>query len=196
MKTIKKLFACLAAVIVCTTIFTFSACSDDVDSSNLYTFKGDMITGYLQKSDSFQLYSYVLRKVKLSSKSSSTFSDLLSARGNYTVFAPTNAAVQHYLDSIFATPNYDINQTPDSVAQDIVFNSIIDTESSEAYKTTTFQEGTFDYKTMADRFATVSFGTNDTTGKVRIFIDAFSEITSADNEAENGWMHGWQSKRS
>ena len=101
MKTIKKLFACLAAVIVCTTIFTFSACSDDVDSSNLYTFKGDMITGYLQKSDSFQLYSYVLRKVKLSSKSSSTFSDLLSARGNYTVFAPTDQAMHHLLDSIY-----------------------------------------------------------------------------------------------
>ena len=76
------------------------------------------------------------------------------------------------------------------MAQDIVFNSIIDSEHNEAYKTTSFQEGTIDYKTMADRFATVTFGTNDTTGKVRIFIDAFSEITSADNEAENGWMRG------
>ncbi len=164
------------------------SCSDNVDDSNMYVFTGKSLTDYIKEDPDLSYYFFMLQHAK-SGKKGSTMDHLLEARGNYTVFAPTNAAVQHYLDSIFATKNYDINQTPDSVAQDIVFNSIIDCESNEAYKTTTFQEGTFDYKTMADRFATVSFGTNDSTGKVRIFIDAFSEITSSDNEAENGWMH-------
>ena len=164
------------------------SCSDNVDDSNMYVFTGKSLTDYIKEDPDLSYYYLMLQHSK-SGKKGSTMDHLLEARGNYTVFAPTNAAVQHYLDSIFSTPNYDINQTPDSVAQDIVFNSIIDCESNEAYKTTTFQEGTFDYKTMADRFATVSFGTNDSTGKVRIFIDAFSEITSSDNEAENGWMH-------
>ena len=164
------------------------SCSDNVDDSNMYVFTGKSLTDYIKEDPDLSYYYLMLQHSK-SGKKGSTMDHLLEARGNYTVFAPTNAAVQHYPDSIFSTPNYDINQTPDSVAQDIVFNSIIDCESNEAYKTTTFQEGTFDYKTMADRFATVSFGTNDSTGKVRIFIDAFSEITSSDNEAENGWMH-------
>ncbi len=164
------------------------SCSDNVDDSNMYVFTGKSLTDYIKEDPDLSYYYLMLQHSK-SGKKGSTMDHLLEARGNYTVFAPTNAAVQHYLDSIFATKNYDINQTPDSVAQDIVFNSIIDCEGNEAYKTTTFQEGTFDYKTMADRFATVSFGTNDSTGKVRIFIDAFSEITSSDNEAENGWMH-------
>ncbi|MEI3531455.1 MAG: fasciclin domain-containing protein [Bacteroidaceae bacterium] len=168
--------------------FSFFSCSDKVDESNIYVFNGKSIADYIKEDPDLSYYYFMLQHAK-SGKKGSTMDHLLEARGNYTVFVPTNNAVQHYLDSIFSTPNYDINQTPDSVAQDIVFNSIIDSEHNEAYKTTSFQEGTIDYKTMADRFATVTFGTNDTTGKVRIFIDAFSEITSADNEAENGWMH-------
>lgn len=168
--------------------FSIFSCSDKVDESNIYVFNGKSIVDYIKEDPDLSYYYFMLQHAK-SGKKGSTMDHLLEARGNYTVFVPTNNAVQHYLDSIFSTPNYDINQTPDSVAQDIVFNSIIDSEHNEAYKTTSFQEGTFDYKTMADRFATVSFGTNDTTGKVRIFIDAFSEITNPDNEAENGWMH-------
>ncbi len=180
---------------ICLVLFTLVfatlgmvSCTDNVDDSNMYVFTGKSLTDYIKEDPDLSYYLRMLQHTK-SGKKGSTMDHLLEARGNYTVFAPTNAAVQHYLDSVFSTPNYDVNQTPDSVAQDIVFNSIIDSEGYEAYKTTTFQEGTFDYKTMADRFATVSFGTNDSTGKVRIFIDAFSEITSADNEAENGWMH-------
>ena len=180
--------ALFALITLATIAAGLTSCSDNVDDSNMYVFSGKTIADFVKEDPDLSNYYFMLQHAR-SGKKGSTMDHLLEARGNYTVFAPTNAAVQHYLDSIFATPNYDINQTPDSVAQDIVFNSIIDTESSEAYKTTTFQEGTFDYKTMADRFATVSFGTNDTTGKVRIFIDAFSEITNPDNEAENGWMH-------
>ena len=153
--------ALFALITLATIAAGLTSCSDNVDDSNMYVFSGKTIADFVKEDPDLSNYYFMLQHAR-SGKKGSTMDHLLEARGNYTVFAPTNAAVQHYLDSIFATPNYDINQTPDSVAQDIVFNSIIDTESSEAYKTTTFQEGTFDYKTMADRFATVSFGTNYT----------------------------------
>ena len=66
--------------------------------------------------------------MKLSKRSESTIAQLLSARGNYTVFAPTNDAVQHYLDSVYQTTDYDITQIPDSVADYIARNAIIDCE--------------------------------------------------------------------
>ncbi len=187
MKKIKKLFACLAAVIVCTTIFTFSACSDDVDSSNLYTFKGDMITGYLQKSDSFQLYSYVLRKVKLSSKSSSTFSDLLSARGNYTVFAPTDQAMHHLLDSIYNQKDFPVEQIEDSVAERIVRCSILDSKDGDAYRIADFSEGTLPITNADDRYMTIRFDTVNGKAAVRINNDAL--VISRDHELENGYVH-------
>lgn len=165
----------------------FTSCSDNVDDSNLYVFTGKSITDYVKSEPELSYYYLMLTRAR-SGKKGSTMDHMLEARGNYTVFAPTNAAVQHYLDSINGTTNYDVNQTPDSVAQDIVFNSIIDCEDQEAFKTTTFIEGTIEYKTMADRFATVNF-TTDTAGKVKIMIDAYSAIIVPDNEAENGWMH-------
>lgn len=169
-------------------VMGFSSCSDDVDDSNLYVFTGKSIADYIKEEPQLSYYYMLLQRTK-SGKKGSTVDHLLEARGNYTVFAPTNDAVQHYLDSIYAVKDYDVTQTPDSVAQDIVFNSIIDSENNEAYRTTAFLEGTFDYKSMADRFVTVSFGSNDSTGRVAFYIDAFSKIISPDNEAENGWMH-------
>ena len=179
---------CLTLLVMISSAVCLVSCSDNVDDSNMYVFTGKSLADYINDDPDLSHYMFMLKHAR-SGKKGSTMDHLLEARGNYTVFAPTNAAVQHYLDSVFSTPGYDVSQTPDSVAQDIVFNSIIDCEHNEAYHTTTFREGTFDYKTMADRFATVSFGTNDSTGKVRIFIDAFSEILVPDNEAENGWLH-------
>lgn len=167
--------------------FSLFSCSDDVDESNMYVFTGKTITDYVKEDPDLSYYYLMLQRSK-SGKKGSTMDHLLEARGNYTVFAPTNAAVQHFLDSVYATNNYDVTLTPDSTAEDIVFNSIIDTDELEAYKTTTFVEGTFDYKTMADRFATVGYE-NDSAGNVRILIDSYSEIISPDNEAENGYMH-------
>lgn len=165
-----------------------SSCSDNIDESNMYVFTGQSLADIVKSEPELSNYYKMLQLTK-SGKKGSTMDHLLEVRGNYTVFAPTNAAVQHFLDSVFSTTNFNVDETPDSVAENIVFNSIIDCGDAEAYHTTTFLEGTFDYKSMADRFVTVSYGSNDSTGKVRIFIDAFSEITNADNEAENGWLH-------
>lgn len=84
------------------------SCSDNVDESNMYSFTGNTVTSFLEKTPEFSSFSYILQKVKLSDKSESTLSAMLSARGNYTCFAPTNEAIQIYLDSIYNTTNYDL----------------------------------------------------------------------------------------
>ena len=73
----------------------FYSCEDKIDESNMYTFTGESIYSYLKSSTDYTDFAYLLEKVKLSKKSESTIAQLLSARGNYTVFAPTNAAIHH-----------------------------------------------------------------------------------------------------
>jgi hypothetical protein len=165
----------------------FVSCSDNVDDSNIYTFTGDMITGYLEKSDSFKLYSYVLRKVKLSEKSKSTFADLLSARGNYTVFAPTDDAMHHLLDSIYNQTDFPVEQIEDSVAERIVRCSILDSKDGDAYRMADFNEGTMPITNADDRYMTVRFDTINGSAVTQINGDAV--VISPDHELENGYIH-------
>ena len=70
------------------------ACSEKVDTSARYVFKYDTAMSYLQKHEAYSTYVELLGKVPVSKMSSSTVGQLLSARGNYTVFAPTNEAIE------------------------------------------------------------------------------------------------------
>ncbi|MGN1213697.1 MAG: fasciclin domain-containing protein [Bacteroidaceae bacterium] len=168
----------------------FNACKDEVDDSDLYTFTGNTITSYLESNENFSKYLYVCGKVKLSNRSDSYVAQLLSARGNYTVFAPTNDAVQNYLDSIYLTKDYDITQIPDSTAEYIVRNSIIDNGNADAYLTTDFLVGALDKTNMNDRYITVSYGTDSLTGKANTLINESSKIIAPDIEVSNGVIHG------
>ncbi|MEG1729933.1 MAG: fasciclin domain-containing protein, partial [Bacteroidaceae bacterium] len=130
---------------------TFSSCSDKIDDSNLYTFKGDVLTSYFEKNEEFSNFSFLLKKVKLSNYTKSTLSELLSTRGNYTCFAPTNEAIQIYLDSIYNTVGYDIQQIPDSTASSIAKNCIVDNGSANAYMIADFTIGALEKTTMNNR---------------------------------------------
>lgn len=165
-------------------------CKDEVNEDDLYTFTGQTITSYLENSDNYTDFAYVCGKVKLSLKSDSYVSQLLAARGNYTVFAPTNDAIHTYLDSVYATPNYDITQITDSVAEYIVRNAIIDNGNDAAYLTTDFQTGALDKTNMNDRYITISYDNDTVTGQAQTYINESSLLVNADVELENGVVQG------
>ena len=122
-----------------------AGCSENIDESDLYTFTGEMMVDHFENNpETFSSYLEVLGQVHPSKRSKSTMKELLDARGHYTCFAPTNKAIDEYLDSMLTIgkiSNKDLSQLPDSVAEDIVFNSIIDNNMEEAYATTDFQPG-------------------------------------------------------
>lgn len=136
-----KLKNVLIAFALLVSALNLVSCKDNVDESNMYTFVGKLMADYIDEDESLAKFSYLTKRVKLSDNSESTVHDLLSARGNFTCFAPTNEAVQQYLDSLYNTC-YDITQTPDSTAQFIVNNCLIDHKDSEALFSTSFLEGT------------------------------------------------------
>ena len=159
-----------------------TGCSDKVDDSNLYVFKGDMVSTFLTRnSESFSKYIELAGRVHLSNKSQSTVMDLLSTRGNYTCFAPNNDALQAYVDSIMDTPNYPIEQLDDSIASFIIKNSIIDTGDDKAYETDDFVEGALTYQNLNDRYVTVTFDTNEMEKPVQVSQARISETDGCDN---------------
>lgn len=175
--------ACLVSVMVC-----FTSCKDEVDQSDIYTFTGNLMSDYLEKDSTTTYFSYLTKRVKLSTHSQSSVYNLLSARGNFTCFAPTNDAVQQFLDSLYSTKNYDITLTPDSTAEFIVNNCLIDHDNDEALLSTAFQEGTLEHQSFSGRFVTVNFDTL-AGGQAAVYIDKFSRILATDLEVENGVIH-------
>ena len=201
-KNINKLFSA-ALLLGAAATLTLNSCSEKVDDSDLYTFTGEMMTDHFANNpDQFSSYLAILNKVTPSRRSASTMSELLNARGHYTCFAPTNEAVAKYIDSLYhmETPqvsSLDVNELPDSVAQSIVFNSIIENGNSEAYATTDFETGALGTTNMNDRYISISYGTEvASTGadgsqalNTVIYVNTNSKIVEGDIEVENGYIH-------
>lgn len=120
---------------------TLGSCSDKIDESNLYVFTGQSAADFVKEQPELSKYLILLKKARSGMGRGSTMDHMLESRGNYTCFIPTNDAIQEFVDSVENQSNYDINLVSDSLAQVIVFNSIIDNGDVEAYKSTDFQEG-------------------------------------------------------
>ena len=139
--SVKKILPCL----IVTIIFLLS-CTEEIDTSARYVFKEETIFSYLQKHEEYSDYVRLLGLVPISSRSQSTVHQRLTARGNFTCFAPTNQAIALYLqdqvDAGFITePSWDSFQSDklrDSIMRVIVYNSIIDGGDEEYYETGSF----------------------------------------------------------
>ena len=145
---------CLSAVcFVC-----LWGCKENIDTSARYVFTEETILSYLEKHEAYSEYVDILRQVNVSKLSNSKISQLLSARGVYTVFAPTNEAIHKYLeylveDGLITAPSWDAFTNAhklDSIRQVIVFNSIIDSgdELNAFFYTTDFPEKSGDEFTL------------------------------------------------
>ena len=167
-------------------------CKEDIDESNLYTFTGEMMVDHFENEpEVFGNYLEILGKVHPSKRSKSTMKELLDARGNYTCFAPTNEAITFYLDSLYQAgeiPSPRLEDITDSIAESIVFSSIIENGDEPAYATTDFVIGALTKTNMSDRYINISYGNADD-GSTLIFVNRNSVITDKDIEVENGYIH-------
>ncbi|MBR1789467.1 MAG: fasciclin domain-containing protein [Bacteroidaceae bacterium] len=194
----KNTFIALVAVILLAGFL--SACKEDIDMSDRYTFREYKITGYLEAHDSlYSEYLNLIKVVRVSKRSESTLYQLLSARGNYTVFAPTNEAVHNYLDSlvdrgVIPEASWDAFTDPvklDSIQKVIVFNSIIDGgDDVVPYQTSAFPQNNEELPmaNMNERKLTVTYGAVDPDS---IFINktALVSLKNRDIPTINGVIH-------
>lgn len=156
----KKLFGFALATLFA---IAFTGCSEEIDKSSRYVFRERTITDYLEDHEEYSDYVDLIKRVPVSNMSDTKVFQLLSARGNYTVFAPTNEAISEYLDTLFTKgtitepswAGFTDSVLLDSIRKVIVYNSVIDSgDDNITYETATMpttQNAELPYPNMYDR---------------------------------------------
>lgn len=187
--------------LACIGLTVFSACREEINTENRFTFTGETVASFLERNDSlFSQYSALLDAVKQSDRTESTVAKLLSTYGKYTCFAPTNKAIDEFLDSayvqgVFNSDDFTVfldsvkagKHLGDSLAKVIVYNSII---IGEAYETYNFpkKDGAFGLPNMNDRYLTSREDNDPVTGDLQTIILDQVKVIYKDNEVENGYV--------
>ena len=183
----------------------FVGCEDEVSQENRFTFKGELIATYLENNpERFSNFITILNKAKIGRKSSGSILKTLSTYGSYTCFAPTNEAVEKFLQAEYdkyvesVEMNKEDNSYPiyrtgiqspyiedltDSMATVIAKNHIIEM----AYMTADVSAGAFPMSTMNRRSTLIDFYT-DSLGRVYPLLNNNAKIIEQDLEKENGYV--------
>ena len=163
-----------------------TSCTENIDESNYAIAEEQTVTDYLSTNDSLSYFKAICDRVRLGdSEQASSITSVLSARGNYTVFAPNNEAVQYYMDSLGVASVADLTYEQ---AQLIANSCIIDNGEQAAYETADFPTpGTFPLSNLNDRLLSCELMTTDADNYY--VINGESRVISEDNEVSNGMVH-------
>ena len=160
-----------------------TSCIEDIPEENRFTWTGELIATYLEKQpEKYSKFITILKKANISKKAESSLFKTLSTYGSYTCFAPTNAAIDKYLEEMCQNPeeskitSTDVELLSDSVATEIAKNHIIE----KGYKVDETSEGNFPKNTMNRRSVTLKVTQGD------FYLDNESKIIELDIETENG----------
>ena len=180
MRTTILKYKYLAVVMTFVAAFLVS-CDDDPGVEHYYTAKGDMANTYLlNRPESFSKFVEIINKSKLVNL------DLLGTYGSYTVFAPTNEAIDAYLAGRGMSS---VDELPVADCDTIAATHIIE----QSFYTTDFSNATLPTQNMLDRYLTITCDSDVTSepGKVLIVyrINQSAQITLRDDSVENGVVH-------
>ena len=175
------------------------SCKENIDTSNRYVFRERTIASYLTSHEQFSDYVKLLKAQKISDLSETSVYQLMTAYGAYTCFAPTNEALQLYLDSlvikeiipIASWDSFTSTHVLDSVRRVVVMNSILDaTKIHKVLPMAEFPQNNeeFSVNTMEDRKISATYSKNNSDS---CFIDGICPVslTNRDIEAINGYIH-------
>ena len=154
--------------------FAFTSCSDEPDTSNYYTFTGEMVSDYLKNHQDFSEFATIVERAGMMNQ--------MSAYGAYTCFAPTNEAVNRYLSKKGLSSVSDLS---DAVCDSIARTHLI----SNIYTTADMNTGVIATPNMNRRYIEVSHGLDNDSNAV-VFLNRTSHIIYElqDDSVENGIM--------
>lgn len=156
-----------------------TSCVEELDTENYYTFTGETIENYLlNRSDTYSSFCEILNRA---SETSTNFSGLLSAYGDYTCFAPTNDAIELYLAQKNKSTVGELTLLEcDSIARSHIIKL--------GYMTEDLEEGAIPTYNMNYRYLGISYQT-DSLGNRQIMVNKESQLIAWDIECENGIIH-------
>jgi len=176
----RKTKACMgvAAVVValCSSLFSMTACSDEPVGDNYYTFTGEMVSDYLDHNpDRFSEFTKILHR--------SGLYGMMATYGNYTCFAPTNEAIERFLQTRGVSS---VEELSDEDCDTLSWNHII----PEAYFTTDLADGNIPVANMNERYLTFSCDKDTANnGNVAYYVNMSSKLIVQDDSVENGVVH-------
>ena len=171
----------------------FVSCSEDIDTSNRYTFVGETMGDFLlNREDRFSSMIKIFDQAKMMG--------LLSTYGQHTLFLPEDTAVTLYLreqyelyDSTLNDPNAEtvwtgitspyLEDLSDSMAVVIANTHLV----PYAYEMVDMQEGVLDTRNYNSRYLSISYAVVNEMS--RTLINNQSGIIEGDNLVENGVVH-------
>jgi len=168
-KLLKYIMILLAG---CWTAGMSVSCSDEPDTSNFYTFKGEMISDYLSSRSQFSMFKNVVERAGMM--------DLLSAYGAYTCFPPTNDAFSAYLSERGLSS---IDQLSDADCDTITRTHLV----RNMYATSDMANGVIASPNMNRRYIEVSHGLDRDSNAV-VYLNRSAHIIFAlqDDSVQNG----------
>jgi uncharacterized surface protein with fasciclin (FAS1) repeats len=165
MKQIKKL------AVLFMTVFMVSCVSDNYDE-HLRTFQDETIASWLEKnSDRFSKFTELLRRTQVL--------DLMAAYGTYTIFVPSNEAVDAYFAELGITPE----ELPEDELFDLVYNHIM----KVTLKSIDFPMGTTPDATLGGHYLNFTYDNNSESHSIN--VNTYSRLLSIDEEVHNGVIH-------
>ncbi len=151
-----------------------TSCSDEPDAENFYTYKGQMMSEYLYTNSQFSQYAAIVERAGLMK--------LLSAYGTYTCFAPTNNAINLYLQGRGLT---DISQLTDADCDTIARTHLV----NNVFSTAEMGDGVLATANMNRRYLEISHGLDEEKNAVVYLNDDAHIIYSLqDDSVDNGIM--------
>ena len=149
MKYIKNIYTWLVLIVASVSGMAVTSCNDDIPAEKYYTFTGEMMSDYLQSHEEYSKFAAIVKRASQSPRGINLM-DLLSVRGQYTCFAPTNEAVDAYM-RYYGYSNVDA--IPADICDTLARTHLV---NGRAYNTVDFS-GTSSLPTvnMNDRYLTV-----------------------------------------
>lgn len=172
-------------------VFSFgvllTSCKEDINGDN-YSIKSEQtMSDYISDNPSkFSSLKYIFDMVKLGNvDDASSLTSVLSARGNYTMFAPNNDAIDAYVKSLGLNSVTDLSYDQ---AKLIAYSCLIDNGDNAAYEESEFPTpGSFAIPNFNDRLLTCA---QDTTGGTSTYIiNGNARVVRTNVEVSNGMIH-------
>ena len=150
----------------------FTACSDEPDSENFYTFTGEMMSDYLRNRPQYSDFATIVERADLM--------DLLSTYGHYTCFLPSNEAVSNFLSEHGLQS---VDQLSDADCDTIARTHLI----SNMYTTFEMTQDRLQTSNMLGRYLATSHGLDDD-GNAVVFLEGVAHIyfDLKNDSVENG----------
>lgn len=176
MKRIRQFIFSILTAALMLSAGVLSSCSDDMPADSYYTFTGEMMSDYLKSRPDFSMFTQIVERANRM--------DLLSVRNRYTMFPPTNAAVQQYLDENHYSS---VEEIPVEYCDTIFCSHMMD----KMYSTSDFQSSS-SYTNMLEMPMTlVTDSKMDEDGMVVTVVNGVANIINKlkNDSVENGIVH-------